>query len=64
MLITKTSEGDMIHKVIDKAYPQKFRSFIQDGNVYIITNARVMLATQKFQPVENDMVINFMPTIN
>ena len=54
----------MMHGVINKSYIEKFRSFIQEGNVYTITNVRVTQAAQKFRPVENDMVILFSPTTN
>lgn len=53
-----------MHGVINKAYIEKFRSFIQEGNVYTITNVKVTQAAQKFRPVENDMIILFSPTTN
>jgi hypothetical protein len=32
--------------------------------VYTIRNVRVMPATPKFGPVENDIIVNFLPTTN
>jgi hypothetical protein len=55
-------QGTMIHGVISKAYTNKFRPLILEGNVYTITNVRAMPASPKFRPVENDMIINFSPT--
>ena len=54
----------MMHGVINKPYIEKFRSLIQEGSVYTITNVRVTQAAQKFRPVENDMIILFSPTTN
>ena len=54
----------MMHGVISKAYTEKFRPYIEEGNVYTITNLRVMQAGAKFRPVENDKIINFTPTTN
>ena len=54
----------MMHGVISKSYTEQFRPYIQEGNVYTITNVRVMPAGAKFRPVENDMLINFSPTTN
>lgn len=54
----------MLHGVINKAYTEKFSSFIQEVNVYIITNVRVIPAATKFRPVQNEMIINFSPTAN
>ena len=53
-----------MHGVISKAYTEKFRRFIQEGNVYTITNLRVMPAAAKFRPVENDIIVNFSPMTN
>ncbi|KAM0880860.1 hypothetical protein ACQ4PT_033300 [Festuca glaucescens] len=63
-MILIDQEGTMMHGVINKAYIEKFRSFIQEGNVYTITNVKVTQAAQKFRPVENDMIILFSPTTN
>ncbi|XP_044389247.1 replication factor A protein 1-like isoform X3 [Triticum aestivum] len=57
-------EGTMLHGVINKAYIEKLRSFIQEGNVYLIKNVRVIPAAAKFRPVQNEMMINFSPTTN
>ena len=54
----------MLHGVINKAYIEKLRSFIQEGNVYLIKNVRVFPAVAKFRPVRNEMMINFSPTTN
>jgi hypothetical protein len=50
-----------MHRAIDKAYAEKCRSFIQESNVYIITNIRVMPVGAIFSPVKNGIVINFFP---
>ncbi|KAG2616312.1 hypothetical protein PVAP13_3NG177796 [Panicum virgatum] len=48
--------------MINKAYMEKFKPLIEEGNVYIIANVRATPATQKYRSVENDMIINFMLT--
>ncbi|KAJ1276844.1 hypothetical protein BS78_05G247100 [Paspalum vaginatum] len=55
-------QGTMIHGVINKIYMEKFRPLIQEGNVYNIGNVKVTSAAQKYRPVENDKVVNFLPT--
>ena len=54
----------MLHGVINKAYIEKLRSFIQEGNVYLIKNVRVIPAAAKFRHVQNEMMINFSPITN
>jgi hypothetical protein len=54
----------MMHGVISKAYAARFKTLIAEGNVYNITNLRVMPAPPKFRPVENDKMINFTATTN
>ena len=54
----------MLHGVINKAYIERLRSLIQEGNVYLIKNVRVIPAAARFWPVQNDMMINFLPTTN
>lgn len=51
-----------MHGVINKVYMEKFTPLIEEGNVYIITNVRVTPAAVKYRPVENDKVLNFLPT--
>ncbi|XBI46372.1 hypothetical protein VPH35_110639 [Triticum aestivum] len=57
-------ERTMLHGVINKAYIEKLRSFIQEGNVYLIKNVRVIPAAAKFRHVQNEMMINFSPITN
>ena len=56
------NQGTMMHGVINKAYMEKFKPLIEEGNVYIIANVRATPATQKYRSVENDKIINFMLT--
>ncbi|KAM0865176.1 hypothetical protein ACQ4PT_043448 [Festuca glaucescens] len=63
-MILIDQEGTMMHGVISKAYAAKFKPLILEGNVYSITNMRVMPAPPKFRPVENDKIINFSATTN
>ncbi|KAM0823815.1 hypothetical protein ACQ4PT_070616 [Festuca glaucescens] len=63
-MILIDQEGTMMHGVISKAYTTKFRPLIVEGNVYTITNVRVMPAAPKFRPVKNDIIIKFSPTTN
>ena len=35
------NQGTMMHRVINKAYMEKFKPLIEEGNVYIIANVRV-----------------------
>ena len=39
---------------------EKFKPLNEEGNVYIIANVRVTPAAQKYQPVENDKILNFI----
>ena len=57
-------KGTMLHGVINKARIKNLRSLIQEGNVYLIKNVRVIPAAAKFRPVQNEMMINFLPTTN
>lgn len=57
-----TIQGTMVHGVINKAYIQKFKTLIQEDNVYVIANVRVTPAAKTYRPVENDKVVNFLPT--
>ena len=43
---------------------EKFKTLTEEGNVYIISNVRVTTAIQKYRPVENDKVLNFLLTTN
>lgn len=52
----------MMHGVINKAYTEKFKPLIEEGNVYIIANVRVTPAAQKYRPMKNDKILNFLPT--
>jgi len=52
----------MMHGVINKAYTEKFKPLIEEGNVYIIANVRVTPAAQKYWPMKNDKILNFLPT--
>ena len=53
----------MMHGVINKAYMEKFKPVIdEEGNVYIIANVRVTPAAQKYRPMKNDKILNFLPT--
>ena len=54
-------QSTKMHGVINKHYVEKFRSLIQEGNVYILTNVKATSAA-KFRPVDNDKVLNFLPT--
>jgi len=56
------NQGTMMHRVINKAYMEKFKPLIEEGNVYIIANVRATPAAQKYRPVENDKILNFLPT--
>ena len=53
-----------MHGVINKAYIEKFKPLIKQCKVYIITNVKVTAAAQKYRLVENDKVLNFLPTTN
>jgi hypothetical protein len=53
-----------MHGIINKACMEKFKPLIKEGEVYIITNVRVTTAAQKYRPVENDKVVNFLPSTN
>ena len=52
----------MVHGVINKAVMEKFKSLIQENNVYVISNVKVTPATKTYRPVENDKVVNFLTT--
>lgn len=52
----------MMHGVINKAYMDKFKPLIEEGNVYTIANVRITPAAQKYRPVVNDRIVNFLPT--
>src|SRR5687767_5661078 len=52
----------MMHGVINKAYMDKFKPLIKEGNVYTIANVRITPAAQKYRPVVNDRIVNFLPT--
>ncbi|KAG2562939.1 hypothetical protein PVAP13_8KG304450 [Panicum virgatum] len=54
--------GTMMHGVINKVYMEKFKPLIEEGNVYIIANVRVTPAAQKYRPMENDKILNFLLT--
>ena len=56
------NQGTMKHRVINKAHMENFKQLIEEGNVYIIANVRVTPAAQKYRPVENDKILNFLPT--
>ena len=56
------NQGTMMHGVINKAYMEKFKPLIEEGNVYIIANVRVTPAAQKYWPMKNDKILNFLPT--
>ena len=58
------NQGTMKHRVINKAHMENFKQLIEEGNVYIIANIRVIPEAQKYRPVENDKILNFMPTTN
>jgi hypothetical protein len=45
------NQDTKIHGVINKAYIEKFKPLIEEGKVYIITNVKVTIATQKYRPV-------------
>ncbi|KAF8673419.1 hypothetical protein HU200_048983 [Digitaria exilis] len=50
----------MMHRVINKTHIEKL---IEEGNVYSIANVRVTSEAQKYRPVQNDNILNFLPTI-
>ena len=52
----------MMHGVINKVYMEKFKPLIEEGNMYIIANVRVTPAAQKYRPMENDKILNFLLT--
>ena len=58
------NQGTMMHRVINKAHMENFKQLIEEGNVYITANIRVIPEAQKYRPVENDKILNFMPTTN
>jgi hypothetical protein len=43
------NQDTKIHGVINKAYIEKFKPLIEEGKVYIITNVKVTIATQKYR---------------
>nr|TKW01714.1 hypothetical protein SEVIR_8G197000v2 [Setaria viridis] len=47
-MILIDQEETMMHGVINKAYTEKFKPLIEEGN--------------KYRPVENDRIVNFLPT--
>ncbi|XP_062217799.1 uncharacterized protein LOC133918045 [Phragmites australis] len=61
-MILIDEKGTMVHGVINKAYIQKFKTLIQEDNVYVIANVRVTPAAKTYRSVENDKVVNFLPT--
>uniref|UniRef100_K3YD99 DUF223 domain-containing protein n=1 Tax=Setaria italica TaxID=4555 RepID=K3YD99_SETIT len=61
-MILIDQEGTMMHGVINKAYMDKFKPLIEEGNVYTIANVRITPAAQKYRPVVNDRIVNFLPT--
>ena len=63
LLMMMINQGTMMHGVINKAYMEKFKPVIdEEGNVYIIANVRVTPAAQKYWPMKNDKILNFLPT--
>ena len=62
LLMMMINQGTMMHGVINKAYTEKFKPLIEEGNVYIIANVRVTPAAQKYRPMKNDKILNFLPT--
>ena len=53
-----------MHGVFNKACMEKFKTLTEEGKVQIIANVRVTTAIQKYRPVENDKVLNFLLTTN
>ncbi|OEL38678.1 hypothetical protein BAE44_0000304, partial [Dichanthelium oligosanthes] len=62
LLMMMNNKGTMMPGVINKAYMKKFKPLVEEGSVYIIANVRVTQAARKYRPVENDKVLNFLPT--
>ena len=51
-----------MHGVINKAYMKTNSNHSSEGKVYVIANVKFMTTAQKYQPMKNDKVLNFLPT--
>ncbi|KAF5745497.1 hypothetical protein HS088_TW07G01084 [Tripterygium wilfordii] len=60
-MILLDREESQMHAVIWKRQAERFRDNLREGTVYKITNFKVIESKEKYKPVDEQYIINFLP---